>query len=711
MQMCRTCKISISLADTSPSSVSQIFASTDGVFNARAKVLGGGTCIHAGFYSRASESYIKKVGWDSKLVNESYPWIEKQIVHKPILAPWQKAVRDGLLEVGISPFNGFTYDHINGTKFGGTIFERLGRRKSEAELLTSANPEKLHVLVHATVQKIEFETSGKKPRAVGVVFKDEKGNQHKAFLSSRRGSEIIVSSGGIGSPQILILSGIGPKSELEKMNISVVLDNKFVGRHQSLIQTVGITKMGVYIEASSGYGQTKDSIYCHHGIVSAEIGQLSTIPPKQRTREAIEAYKRNKKNVPQELFRGGFILEKIATPLSTGHISLKSTKIDDAPSVTFNYFSHPRDLKRCVDGIHIMEKIVKSKHFTNYAQCDKETLDKLLKMSVQANINLIPKQINDTESLEQFCKDTVITIWHYHGGCHVSKVVTPDYKVINVNRLLVNDGSTFTVSPGTNPQATVMMMGRYMGVKILREILGREAGFSQNFDCDAAYRTFMLMETEGFEPNSVTWTSLLSSFARCRRHEDTWKLYVLMRKKEVEATAEAIAVVISVCVGDNAIDKCEIVHGYVIKGGFANNSIVINSLMCTYGKSGAVRQAECLFSGLHLKTIVSWNSLISCYAESGLCNKTYSLFLQLQESDDLKMKPNVISWSAVTGAFAMAERHEESLEIFQSMQVARVLANDVTTSSVLSVCADLSNFHLGMEIHGYSIRFLMDKNT
>ncbi|KAK4375386.1 hypothetical protein RND71_006063 [Anisodus tanguticus] len=113
----------------------------------------------------------------------------------------------------------------------GTIFERFGRRKSAAELLTSANPEKLHVLVHATVQKIEFETSGKKPRAVGVVFKDEKGNQHKAFLSSRRGSEIIVSSGGIGSPQILMLSGIGPKSELEKMNISVVLDNKFVGRH------------------------------------------------------------------------------------------------------------------------------------------------------------------------------------------------------------------------------------------------------------------------------------------------------------------------------------------------------------------------------------------------------------------------------------------------------------------------------------------------
>lgn len=48
----------ISLADTSPSSASQIFVSTDGVFNARAKILGGGSCINAGFYSRASSRFV-----------------------------------------------------------------------------------------------------------------------------------------------------------------------------------------------------------------------------------------------------------------------------------------------------------------------------------------------------------------------------------------------------------------------------------------------------------------------------------------------------------------------------------------------------------------------------------------------------------------------------------------------------------------------------
>lgn len=105
-------------------------------------------------------SYVRKAGWDARLVNESYPWIEKQIVHQPNLGSWQRAVRDGLLEVGVSPFNGFTYDHLYGTKVGGTIFDEFGRRHTAAELLASANPEKLSVLVHATVQKIVFDTKG-----------------------------------------------------------------------------------------------------------------------------------------------------------------------------------------------------------------------------------------------------------------------------------------------------------------------------------------------------------------------------------------------------------------------------------------------------------------------------------------------------------------------------------------------------------------------
>lgn len=93
-------------------------------------------------------------------MNESYPWVEKQIVYRPDFPSWQRAFRDSLLEAGIAPFNGFTYDHVYGTKVGGTIFDRSGRRHTAAELLASADAKKLTVLVYATVQKIFFDTLG-----------------------------------------------------------------------------------------------------------------------------------------------------------------------------------------------------------------------------------------------------------------------------------------------------------------------------------------------------------------------------------------------------------------------------------------------------------------------------------------------------------------------------------------------------------------------
>ncbi|XP_052166780.1 protein HOTHEAD [Oryza glaberrima] len=487
----------IGLSNMAPDSASQAFISTDGVINARARVLGGGTCINAGFYSRASSNFIQEVGWDEDLVNESFPWVEDKIVQWPKIAPWQAALRDGLLQAGVSPFNGYTYDHVSGTKVGGTIFDETGYRHTAADLLAAGDPNNLRVLLHASVNRIVFNSQrGQlKPRATGVQFTDENGGLHQAFLNSNCDSEIIVSAGAIGSPQLLLLSGIGPKNDLRSHKIPIVLHNKYVGKgmadnpmnsifiptksppRQSLIETVGITEAGVFIEASSGFGQSPESIHCHHGIMSAEIGQLSTIPPKERSLEKAQKYANTKLNLPKEIFHGGFILEKIDGPLSTGHLALIDTDVKKNPAVTFNYFSHPQDLTRCVYGIKTIERILKTNRFSELsANTDGHSMERVLNMSVQANVNLIPKHTNDTESLEQFCRDTVITIWHYHGGCHVGKVVDQQHRVLGVSGVRVVDGSTFSRSPGTNPQATVMMMGRYFGVMILRGRLGRAAG-------------------------------------------------------------------------------------------------------------------------------------------------------------------------------------------------------------------------------------------
>ncbi|GAB4834327.1 hypothetical protein Ancab_032581 [Ancistrocladus abbreviatus] len=480
------------LSDLSPSSPSQRFISEDGVINARARVLGGGSCLNAGFYTRAGTGYVANMGWNGQLVNESYKWVEDVVAFEPSMKQWQSAVRDGLLEVGVVPNNGFTYDHVNGTKVGGTIFDENGHRHTAADLLKYADPGRLTVLLHATVHRILFRTRGQtRPRAHGVVFRDAAGGRHKAHLNPGPKSEIILSAGALGSPQLLMLSGVGPVDQLKAHNISVVLDQPMVGQGMSdnpmnaiyipsplpveisLIQVVGITPFGSYIEAASGQNFAAGSGTGDFGMFSPKIGQLSTVPPKQRTPEAISKATEAMSSLVDLAFQGGFILEKIAGPVSSGHLELRSRDPSDNPSVTFNYFQEPEDLERCVQGIQTIEKVIKSKAFSKF-KYDYMTVPTLLNMSASAPVNLLPRHPNASLSLEQFCRDTVMTIWHYHGGCHVDRVVDRDYKVMGVDSLRVVDGSTFIYTPGTNPQATVMMLGRYMGVRILKDRLSSE---------------------------------------------------------------------------------------------------------------------------------------------------------------------------------------------------------------------------------------------
>lgn len=103
---------------------------------------------------------MKEAGWKPGLVKSSYEWVERKVAFEPPMLQWQSAVRDGLIEVGVLPYNGFTFDHLYGTKVGGTIFDRNGHRHTAADLLEYADPTRTVVYLHATVQKILFATKG-----------------------------------------------------------------------------------------------------------------------------------------------------------------------------------------------------------------------------------------------------------------------------------------------------------------------------------------------------------------------------------------------------------------------------------------------------------------------------------------------------------------------------------------------------------------------
>ncbi|KAI3805008.1 hypothetical protein L1987_26984 [Smallanthus sonchifolius] len=444
--------------DSSPTSPAQRFIS-EGVINSRARVLGGGTCINAGFYSRGQPKFNKEARlMDEKLVRESYEWTEKVMVFRPVETKWQSALRAALVEAGVAPDNGFTYNHIVGTKVSGTIFDQNGTRHTAADLLQHANPKGLSILLHAPVHKILFKTKGRsRPLAYGVVFEDSLGKKHRAYLKGGQKDEIILSAGALGSPQLLMFSGIGPKEQLDAHKIKVMLQQPFVGKgmadnpqnsifvpspiavEPSTIHIVGITRFGSFIEDTGGFN-----------FIFADPSAYQGYSPQM----------------------GGFLIEKTNGPLSEGELKIENLNPADNPSVTFNYFKEPEDLRKCVNGIRTIFKTVETKAYSNYKYANltvKDILD--LNMKLQA---YLPVRGNKSSSLERYCKSSVRTMWHYHGGCQIGKVVDDEYKVFGVDALRVIDGSTILNSPGTNPQANVLMLGRYMGVTILGQRIAND---------------------------------------------------------------------------------------------------------------------------------------------------------------------------------------------------------------------------------------------
>ncbi|CAL5323121.1 unnamed protein product [Camellia sinensis] len=297
-----------------------------------------------------------------------------------------------------------------------------------------------------------------KPKADGVAFRDVNGKMHGAYL--KKGSsmnEIILSAGALGSSQLLMLSGIGPKQHLMAHGIKVLIDQPMVGQGMadnpmnalfiptlrplevSLIQVVGIPQSdSYYIEAASGslFG------YALAQMLANQIRHNSTALANKSFNSFL--------NPASHI---GILLEKIAGPFSMGHLKLQTRDPNDNPRVTFNYFKDPKDLQRCVEVVTTITQIIESSALSKFNSLPAKTLMGLM---LTLPVNMRPRHL---------CIATVMTIWHYHGGCQVGRVVDSDYKVLGVDALCVVDGSTFYDSPGTNPRATVMLVGRVYGTK------------------------------------------------------------------------------------------------------------------------------------------------------------------------------------------------------------------------------------------------------
>ena len=133
-------------------------------------------------------------------------------------------IQKGLEIIGIKPIDGFTSGQLLGSSFNiATINQTTGLRSSETAFLQPAfDRPNLFVYIHTLGKKILFENAA----ATGVL--GDTGDQILEISAER---EVILSAGALQSPQLLMVSGIGPKETLQQHNIPVIAERPGVGQN------------------------------------------------------------------------------------------------------------------------------------------------------------------------------------------------------------------------------------------------------------------------------------------------------------------------------------------------------------------------------------------------------------------------------------------------------------------------------------------------
>lgn len=312
--------------------------------------------------------------------------------------------------------------------------------------------------------------------------------------------EIIISGGAINSPQLLMLSGIGPKEHLEEKNIPLV---KHLPVGENLMDHVALGSLSVLVNDTISIqlntmlddpNNLNDFLINHSGIITIPGGvealafldteqpgsvdgypnlELLLVSGLFSTNEAFhticglrtELY--NKVYRPTENMDGFMVLPMIMRPKSKGRLWLKDANPFHYPLIDPNYFADESDLDVTVAGVRIVQQMLKT--------------DTMKKINATLLDTPLPGCIQHKFDTDEYWKCTArqisLTIYHLSGTCKMgpkedpTAVVDQRLRVHGIQNLRVIDGSIIPKIPVAHTNAPIIMIGE-KGADMIKEDWG-----------------------------------------------------------------------------------------------------------------------------------------------------------------------------------------------------------------------------------------------
>lgn len=444
----------------------------------RGKILGGSSTINGMLYSRGhprdyddwAESGCE--GWSYREVlpyfrRSETNWRGDSLYHGgsgPLQVSridTRKLLHEPVMEAARARGYLLTDDHHGKVHegFGGgdTTTTRRGRRSStsEAYLRPVLGRPNLRVQQHAMVTRVVIENG----RAVGVEYVHNGATQ---IVRAER--EVILAGGVYNSPQLLMLSGIGPANDLRALGISALVDLPAVGRNLSdhaafwieyatrepitLLNELRADRLTLSLLRWALFGSgvlASQSNSCHAEVRSRPDArqpdlQIYFNPVRADAKPWFPGIGQRQEHLVNAVVC-------LLKPESRGWLRLRSANPNDKPRIQLNLLSDPRDLETLIRGVRMTREIYRT-----------PPLADLITRETRPG-----EAVTSDEDLAKYLRETLIVAHHAVGTCAMgvdeNAVVDPQLRVRGVESLRVCDASIMPTVPGGNTNAPSIMVG------------------------------------------------------------------------------------------------------------------------------------------------------------------------------------------------------------------------------------------------------------